>query len=925
MSDRRTILVVDGDSESERSLTLLLSAEGYSVKPAQTAAQAVAAITADPPDLILLDINAPGTGFEAFRRLRASKRSRDIPLLLISGESGLKNRSKALRLGAADFISRPFQREELMYRVRKQLELSRVSARMKKRTPDRSAPPGGDGEPAESGPATGVGNPDALRESEGWIRLAMQAGRMSAFEWNPATDEVRRSHYYSDIFGDPANAALDTGRNWFRRIHPDDRERFLKILSILSPVYDTYDTQYRVLHPDGRIVTLRESARAFFDAAGHLTRLIGIVADITEHKEAEEALKRNEAELGQLIQKVPIAIACSDEAGRIYYVNDCFVKTFGYTLDEISEPGSWWERAFPDERDRRAAQTSWQQSLEEPREYQVTCKDGTVRTAEIFGATVCNRRLILFKDITERKRAEAAIRESEERFRNIADTAPVTLWTFGSDNRLTWCNKHGLALTGRTLDELTGDRWMELVHPDDLARLYATLLSTMQARRSYQFEYRLRAADGQYRWMLATGTPRFTADGLFTGYMAIDVDISGLKRDREQMLARQKLESLGVLASGIAHDFNNLLGCILADSELALSESDPDSPVRETLQGIKTVAVRASEIVAQMMNFAGQDKTEFERVDVCRLVREMLRLLKISIPKKSVLKTNLPANLPAVHANAAQIRQVVMNLIMNAAEALGEKPGEIAITARSVHAGPEWALGSAENPPEGDYLCLEVSDTGTGMPEEVQNRIFEPFFTTKFAGRGLGLAAVQGIVRGHGGAIRVSSAPGQGTTFQILLPCVSEAAPEVQDSAVPKCERVEPGKGTVLVVEDEDELRRSVCKMLQKKGFAVAEAADGTLAVEWIHSRKDELAALLLDLTLPGKSSREVLEEARRAKPGVRVVLTSAYGQENIQAAGLQCDAFLRKPYNVANLLDVLRETASGGRAASRSGQSGGA
>ena len=255
-----------------------------------------------------------------------------------------------------------------------------------------------------------------------------------------------------------------------------------------------------------------------------------------------------------------------------------------------------------------------------------------------------------------------------------------------------------------------------------------------------------------------------------------------------------------------------------------------------------------------------------EPVDLSRLLEEMLELLKVSVSKQIDLKIELDKKLPAVLGNAAQIRQVVMNLVINASEAIGSKEGVIHISTSLVIREAGSAVTDATDSPTGDYVRLEVSDTGCGMTEEVSAKIFDPFFTTKFAGRGLGLAVVQGIVRAHGGAVNLVSAPGRGATFQVLLPCTSMRALEVLN-ANPSSQATQSnaGTGTILVVEDEEVLRSAVSKALRNRGYSVLDARDGSAAMDLFLAHKDEIDALLLDFTLPGKSSREVLEEIHRA------------------------------------------------------------
>jgi two-component system cell cycle sensor histidine kinase/response regulator CckA len=297
-------------------------------------------------------------------------------------------------------------------------------------------------------------------------------------------------------------------------------------------------------------------------------------------------------------------------------------------------------------------------------------------------------------------------------------------------------------------------------------------------------------------------------------------------------------------------------------------------------------------------------------VDLSRLVKEMIELLKVSISKHAVLNINLDENLPAVLGNAPQIRQVVMNLVINASEAIGEKEGVIRVATSSVIESQDVVGNNAATLPRGDYVRLEVSDTGCGLTDEAKAKIFDPFFTTKLAGRGLGLAVVQGTVRAHGGAIDVISASGQGATFQVVLPCTSKRPSEFQNSiAFSGADQSNARAGTVLVVEDEELLLRAVSRVLRQRGFSVIDASDGSAAIKVIRTHKDDIDLILLDVTLPGRSSREVLEEVRRMRPEVKIVLTSAYGKEYVDAtfAGLRVDHFIRKPFQLGDLMASLR------------------
>jgi PAS domain S-box-containing protein len=764
----------------------------------------------------------------------------------------------------------------------------------------------------------------ALREIEELTRLAMQAGRMFAFEWNPSTDEVRRSHDVAEIIGFTGDGTREAGRDSLQRVHPEDRERLIRIVKSLTTANDSYETEYQVILPSGQIATFQQNARAYFDGGGHMIRLIGMTADITERKRTMEGLEKREAELRQLIQKLPIAIASADEHGRIDYVNDQFLVNFGYTLDEIADPDAWWERAYPDERYRREVINSWGNSVEQatrqgqcikPFEYRVTCKDGTVRVAEILGATVGDRKLILFNDLTERKKAEFALRESEERFRRVFEESPLGVALVGKDYHFLKVNSALCRMVGYAEAELTQMSFVDITHSEDLAanmelagRLFRHEIS------GYRLQKRYVKKDGDIIWVNMTASVIRDAEGLPLYGLAMIEDITESKRAHEEAIVRQKLESLGVLAGGIAHDFNNLLGSILAEAELAAADLAAGSSPGEELQRIRTIAIRGAEIVRELMIYSGQDKAKLVApLDVSLLVEEMLELLKVSISKHVVLKTDLSRDLPAVRGNAPQLRQVVMNLIINASEAIGEQDAVITVSTSRV-TGQDLVATCGTNVPEGDYVRLGVSDTGCGMTEEVQAKVFDPFFSTKFAGRGLGLGVVQGIVRDHSGAINLVSAPGQGTTLEVFLPCAGEKAQSSRGAIVRASGKEHrPRSGTLLFVEDEDMLRLAVSKMLRKHGFRVIEAIDGSSALELVRTHKDEIDFMLLDVSVPGVSSQEVFEEARYRRPNLKVILTSAYSRETVDAsfAGLRIERFIRKPFQIADLMGLLQDVLS--------------
>jgi PAS domain S-box-containing protein len=483
------------------------------------------------------------------------------------------------------------------------------------------------------------------------------------------------------------------------------------------------------------------------------------------------------------------------------------------------------------------------------------------------------------------------------------------IWLSGCDKLCTFFNKGWLGFTGRTMEQELGNGWAEGAHPQDVERCLAIYFSSFDARCNFLMEYRLRRADGAYRWLLDHGVPLFGPSGDFQGYIGSCVDITDLKLAQETTLGRQKMESVGMLAAGVAHDFGNLMGGIIASTDLALSEVADNSPVAEEVQKIQTIAFRASEIVRQLMVYSGQETASFAPLQISLLIEEMAELLKISLPKNVTLKIHSDKDLPSIRGNASQIRQVIMNLIINASEAIGKDGGVITVSAAPVTGGKELALGSAMELSQGEYVRLEVSDTGSGMTERQRSRIFDPFFTTKSTGRGLGLAVVQGVVRAHNGAINVLSLPGEGTTFQIFLPVSVQSEREGNANVTnAPIQDIRSGGRIALLVEDEEPLRVAIAKTLRKEQFVVFEAIDGSNAIDLLEVHKQEIDLILLDLSIPGSCSRAVLEKAQQSRPEIKVIVMSAHN-ENMARQSIdlqQSGAFIRKPFRLAELVQII-------------------
>ncbi len=382
----------------------------------------------------------------------------------------------------------------------------------------------------------------------------------------------------------------------------------------------------------------------------------------------------------------------------------------------------------------------------------------------------------------------------------------------------------------------------------------------------------------------------------------------------ERMFQAQKLESLGILAGGIAHDFNNLLMSIRGNTEMALNDLPDHSQVRKYLEKAGEVIQKASELAKQMLAYSGKGRFVVENIDLSDLVKNTAELIRISIGKNVDLSYNLAKDLPQVEADAAQITQVVMNLIINASDAIGDKPGAVQVSTGVTECSREclntFEIGKELH--EGTYVSIDVSDNGCGMDEETKSKMFDPFFTTKFTGRGLGLAAVLGIVKGHKGALKVNSKVGGGTAFRILLPKSGQYIERVPDK---KKFGDWQGSGTVLLVEDEEDVSSVTKMMLERLGFSVLNAKDGREGIELFRHHADEIRAVVMDMTMPNMNGEEAFQEIKNIRRDVKVILTSGYNEEITSRAHSEGIAgFLQKPYGFQDLMGKIREVVGDGK-----------
>jgi PAS domain S-box-containing protein len=525
----------------------------------------------------------------------------------------------------------------------------------------------------------------------------------------------------------------------------------------------------------------------------------------------------------------------------------------------------------------------------------------------------------------ERRRNEEQLRESADALRNqqrwlqaVLDLMPMPMLFIEPGSGCT-------TFANRAANEMAGGRFPTGCPIDKYDTVY--YCTDAQGRRIPNHEMpAARIARGErleafeMNWQSPAGERPLIIFGdtlpAMHGHPAVGVlmfeDITRMKQTEEALRQAQKMESLGVLAGGIAHDFNNLLVAIMGNASLVLEDMPDDSPSLHLVENVLRASQRAADLTRQMLAYSGQGRFVVQQLDLSEEVREIGSLIQSSIPKSVALQMNLSRNLPPVLADSSQIQQIIMNLIINGAEAIGEeRSGSITVTtgAENFEPAPGRRLLPAE-PPPGCYVFLEVRDTGDGMDESIKSRIFDPFFTTKFTGRGLGLAAVLGIVRAHKGAVQVDSAPGAGTTVRVLFPAAAEAGEQCVTAEQPQ---ELTGSGLILVVDDEEAVAETAQAALEHYGYTVLLARDGIQAEQLFRSDAGRIALVLLDMTMPALSGEETLRRLAAIRPGVPVILSSGYGEQHAhrrfhgKTAG-----FLQKPYSAAELAACVKRVLGG-------------
>jgi len=632
--------------------------------------------------------------------------------------------------------------------------------------------------------------------------------------------------------------------------------------------------------------------------------------------EAKEALWR-EAEkealrLGALVQSANDAIIGKSINGIVQTWNHGAERLYGYSTAEmigqdmtvLLPPNRSDEEGTILERIRRGERVEHFDTLrmhKDGRFIRVSIAISPIRgkSGEVIGASHVARDITQTTELElARTRLAAIVESSDDAIISKDLNGIVQTWNRGAER-----------LYGYSALEIMG-RPMSLLLPPDRPDEEALILKRLaKGERVDHFETTRLRKDGRQIDVSLSISPIYDKEGIVRGASHVARDITERRTLETQRLHTQKLESLGVLAGGVAHDFNNLLTGILGNASLVADSMHAANPNRQILAECIQAAERAAQLTRQLLAYAGKGRFVVEPVSLSALVREISTLIQTSIPRKVQVRLELADNLPTVEADAGQLQQVVMNLIINGAEAIGENVGLVVCSTASQMVDEAYmnTLGAeALYIKPGLYVTLEVNDSGCGMDEATLASIFDPFFTTKFTGRGLGLAAVSGIVHGHKGAIKVYSSPGRGSTFKVLFPAMGVGhVPENADVQG----TYEGTNQTVLIVDDEESVRSTARNTLQRHGYRTLEAKDGREALEVFRQFANEITLVLLDLTMPYLNGEEVLRELKIILPDVRVLLSSGFNEVEAvrRFTGKGLAGFLQKPYTAALLAETIK------------------
>jgi PAS domain S-box-containing protein len=778
---------------------------------------------------------------------------------------------------------------------------------------------------------------DALHEREAELARVQRIAGVGGLEADLTGElRTRRSPEYLQLHGLPPNTAEESLEDWVKRIHPEDRGRAEKyFLDALAGVETSYRQEYRIIRPnDGETRWVRAVAEIERDAQGRAQKLVGVHFDITEIKEAERHARESEERLREIANALPLLISYVDKEAIFRFANKPYEAWFGRPLREIigkriievmgvemyEARRPYVERALAGESVTYEAAFPRTEGEAITEIVHVPHRD---ETGDVLGV------YSLVQDITDRKRAERALAESEERFRSIANSAPVPIWVTKLGGKRSFVNAAYQDFLGLPLEEAMNYDWRRALHPDDIDRILSEQREKEAALKPFVLEARYRRADGAYRWLRSESQPRWGPAGEHIGFIGVAHDIT-IWKDAEQKLAEinetlersvqqrteelsaaeerlrhaQKMEAVGQLTGGIAHDFNNLLTGIIGALDLMkrrIADRRFDD-LERFMAAASASANRAASLTHRLLAFARRQSLDPRPVDVNHLLLSIEELLRRTLGEQTHVTIAPFEGLWSTLVDANQLESAILNLAINARDAMPDG-GELTIaTANATRIAASETLEEAAV--AGDYVMVSVADTGLGMSQDVMARAFDPFFTTKPIGQGtgLGLSMIYGFVIQSGGHIRINSEVGRGTTVLLYFPRNNAVAAAGEAGA--SAAETPAGHGeVVLIVEDEPAVRMLVGEALAELGYRALEAPDAEAALKILTS-PSPVDLLVTDVGLPGMNGRELAERGRALRPRLKILLMTGYAEKAALRSEFLHDGMrlLAKPFTTHDL-----------------------